>query len=307
MHDELTPRDWLIRTLPLLPLVVAGLIILWFIEPADEVVPPPVDLTEITAETPQELAMVFAERDYQWPPEGTVPPLSLSHFPDGMAELGVDERKSLFFRSLLPLVLAENQRIEEKRRAFLPIHDRLNQDRDAELSEEEAILLDHLSQRYRIDGDLRDTSERERLLRRLDIVPPSLTLAQAANESGWGSSRFTQEANNLFGEWTWDESQGLMPQRRVEGATHFVRIFTNLRGSVRSYIHNLNTGHAYTALRQTRAQLRAGGQTPDGLRLAEGLERYSERGQAYIREVQSMIRQNQLEDLPQDLELEQPE
>jgi len=304
MQNDVSIQDRMIQALPLLPLLIAGLIIYLFIE-ADEVIPDPVDLSELAPDSPQELAQVFDAHDYHWPPEASVPALSLSHFPDGMSDIDADTRKSLFFRSLLPLVLAENERIEAKRRAFLPIHERLQGDPEAALSEEEQTLLEHLSQRYRIDGDLRDPAPREQLLRRMDTIPPSLALAQAANESGWGSSRFTREANNLFGEWTWDESQGLLPQRRAEGATHFVRVFSNLRASVRSYIHNLNTGHAYVALRQMREQRRAEGASPDGLRLAEGLERYSERGQAYIREIQSMIRQNQLQELPDDLSVEQ--
>jgi len=287
-----------------LPLLIAALIAWLLPSLGDHAAPQVRQLTEITARTPAELDQALLARDFHWPPEGPVPAVSVSHFPQGMNELSVDAMKSLFFRALLPLVLAENELIQNKRDAFQPIHERLNQDPEAELSDREWSLVEHLWERYRIDGDVREQAPRERLLRRMDIVPPSLALAQAANESGWGSSRFTRDANNLFGEWTWNPDQGMLPRQRAEGATHFVRIFPNLRGSVRSYVHNLNVGHAYGPLRQERARLREQGQAADGMALAQGLERYSERGQDYIREVQSMIRQNQLQELPEDLSLE---
>ena len=95
-----------------------------------------------------------------------------------------------------------------------------------------------------------------RLYRRIDVVPVGLVLAQAANESGWGTSRFSLEVNNLFGEWTYKARHGVLPQQRADGARHFVRSFGNLRASVRSYMHNINSGQAYAPLRELRARMR---------------------------------------------------
>jgi Bax protein len=304
--SQLPTRDLLVRIgLPLVPLLIVAIILIFLPRLPDY--PWLSDLPRLSpvqASSPERLQDTFSDHAYEWPPSGPVPPLSVNRFPEGMDELGSDERKSLFFRTLLPLILYENERISAERAGFLRIHERLDNQADAALSPDEQALVDQLWMRYRIDGELQDRSSRERLLRRLDVIPASLALAQAANESGWGTSRFTREANNLFGEWTWNEDIGLLPQRRVEGATHFIRIFPDLHGSVRSYIHNLNIGHAYSSLRQLRASMRQQGESPDGLRLAGGLERYSERGEDYIREVRSMIHQNELQDLPDDLRLD---
>ncbi|MFO7857402.1 MAG: glucosaminidase domain-containing protein, partial [Ectothiorhodospiraceae bacterium] len=130
-------------------------------------------------------------------------------------------------------------------------------------------------------------------------VPPSMAMAQAANESGWGRSRFAKEANNLFGVWTWDPEHGLRPERRAEGASHFVRVFPDLRASVRNYLYTINIGSAYEPLRQRRAEFRDRGKGVSGIQLSQGLERYSERGAAYVEEIQGMIRSNGLDELGQ--------
>jgi cytochrome c oxidase subunit 2 len=126
----------------------------------------------------------------------------------------------------------------------------------------------------------------------VDAVPAALVLAQAANESGWGTSRFAQEANNLFGMWTWDKDAGLLPERRAANARHFVRVFNNLRGAVDNYLHTINTGPAYRELRMLREQQRLRGEPLSAWKLAAGLSRYSERGEEYVAEIRSIIRFN---------------
>jgi len=121
-----------------------------------------------------------------------------------------------------------------------------------------------------------------------------LALAQAANESAWGTSRFAQDGNNLFGQWCYTNGCGLVPSRRREGATHEVRRFDNIRDSVESYIHNLNTFPSYQMLRRIRQQLRQQDRPIDGVSLADGLESYSSRGLDYIVELQRMIYSNEL-------------
>ena len=256
-----------------------------------DILPP---MVELRAESAAELEHVFAVFDYDWPPGDSLPALSVGAFPP-LGELSVDERKSLFFRTLLPLIVAENQIMLETRAA---IGEAYADGAVAEDSREER-LLETLGARFRVEGDVNDAAFREELLRRVDAVPPSMALAQAANESGWGQSRFTREANNLFGVWTWHEERGIVPQQRAAGATHFVRVFPNLRASVRNYLYTINVGSAYSDLRQMRAQQRAADEGLSGMRLAEGLERYSERGQAYVDEIQSMIRVNDLNEIGQ--------
>jgi len=130
------------------------------------------------------------------------------------------------------------------------------------------------------------------LLKRVDTVPMKLVLSQAANESAWGTSRFARQANNLFGQWCFTKGCGIVPSRRNAGATHEVAAFTSPQLSVRSYMHNINTGRVYQDLRNIRAQQRAQGKTATALQLAEGLSKYSERGQAYVKEIKSMISYN---------------
>lgn len=125
-------------------------------------------------------------------------------------------------------------------------------------------------------------------LRKIDIIPPSLALAQAAIESGWGKSRFAKEANNLFGQWTYS-GIGMIPSQREDGATHRIRIFNDLNDSVANYMLNLNIGWAYTDFRIKRYELRSYDKEIDGYILADTLSMYSSAGQEYIDKVKHMI------------------
>ena len=116
----------------------------------------------------------------------------------------------------------------------------------------------------------------------------------AAKESGWGTSRFAREGNNLFGEWCFDSGCGTVPRNRAEGRSHEVKNFSSPKMSVRSYIHNLNTHDSYTDFRDARAGMRAAGRVLSGLTLAEQLSRYSERRLVYVEEIVSLIRTNDL-------------
>lgn len=251
-----------------------------------------VRLTPVEVDSAAELAASFDALDYAWPPAGPVPPLAAVRLPKDVDRLNAAVRKQLFFRALLPLVLAENLAIRRQRQ-FL------------ESAFTAEYRLDHITLRriyaiarqYQVEGDVRDPAFRELLLRRVDEVPPALALAQAANESGWGTSRFAQQANNLFGHWTWNPRQGLVPLERKAGARHRVRIFGDLRAAVRTYLHNLNVGRAYVDLRVLRARMRADGQPLDPIALAGGLRRYSERGTAYVREIRALIRSNALHEM----------
>lgn len=255
-------------------------------------------LQAVALDSAAELAVLFNEHGYRWPPAEPVPRLSVQQLPADLAQQTIPRKKALFFKTLLPLVLAENQRLEEKR-AWLEGLDL--QGLAADEAERFAVLLE----RYRIE-DSTPAEQRAALLQRVDRVPVALVLAQAANESGWGTSRFVREANNLFGEWTWRAEEGIAPRIRNADSRHYVRRFDNLEASVRAYIYNLNVGHAYEELRTLRAAMRAEGLRPyDAQQLASGLERYSERGEEYVTEIQQMIRSNRLHRLGM-LELSAP-
>lgn len=256
-------------------------------------------LQRLEVDSAADLEATFEAMGYSWPPE-VVPAIELQTLPDDFAEISdVKQRKALFFRALLPIVLAENAMIEEMRDHVV----RLLEKGVHRLNSSELTWLQSVAQQYKVKGNLASPKVQFMLLRRIDVVPPSLVLAQAANESAWGTSRFALTGNNLFGHYTYNQANGIVPLARREGETFAVRAFASLDDSVRAYIHNLNTNRAYAELRVMRQQMREKGERISGHALAAGLESYSERGQAYVEEIQSMIRSNQLPMVLQDVSL----
>lgn len=229
--------------------------------------------------------------------ETAVPRRFLAALPNGLDDVRrAQERKRIFIATLLPLVLRANEVIARDRARIELLKTRIRTGRP--IPPEAADWLVAITRRYRLEGAERvediDFSE---LLRRVDIVPPSLALAQGAIESGWGTSRFAREGNAIFGQWTWNEAHdGLVPLQRSAGKKHRVRAFEFLIDSVRGYMHNLNTAKAYTGMRQMRVQLRARGQPVRGLPLASTLRRYSERRDAYVADLRGIITSNRLSD-----------
>ncbi len=203
---------------------------------------------------------------------------------------GLNEKKRAFIETLLPYIEDENRHLAKQRAQLAGVIGDLESGTAA--GAEDQKLLVRLARKYRVEGDpLKDAGARAELMRKIDIIPASLALAQAANESAWGESRFAREANNLFGIWTYDESRGLKPLRREEGKKHLVRIFEDFGESVRYYMHTLNSHPAYSELRDIRRQLRQADSDIDGHQLAAGLEKYSAKGKAYIELIQGLIRQ----------------
>ena len=196
----------------------------------------------------------------------------------------VDHRKGAFFSVVLPLVLIANEEVLADRRRL----SRLARG-GAPIGAADQAWVARLAARYGTDPAAIDE-----LLRRVDMVPPALALAQAAEESGWGQSRFARQGNALFGEWTWNEGEGIVPAGRPAGATYAVRSFDTLLDSVRSYLRNLNTNAAYADLRSARAAMRASSQDLDAARLAGTLLRYSQRGDEYVDSLRTIIRANDL-------------
>lgn len=276
-----------------LPLLLAVWLVREAPRPGPPMAPRPMVMTAVELPSVELLDAWFAEQGYGWPPPRAVPAIALRRLPDGFAELEPVHRKELFLRMLLPIALAEVRLLREERRFIVEAFARGELDAAVEPGRSIVGLLGA----YRVEGDLNDPRAREILLRRVDEVPVGLVLAQAANESGWGTSRFANQANNLFGVWTWDEDAGVTPERRRKGQRHLVRVYPDLRASVRSYLHNLNAGHAYVELRRLRAEQRARGGELDADALAAGLGSYSERGDAYVAEIRGMMRVNGLDAL----------
>jgi Bax protein len=132
-----------------------------------------------------------------------------------------------------------------------------------------------------------------KMLIHVDKIPASLALIQAAKESGWGTSYFAREGNNLFGHWCFEKGCGIIPRRRPEGATYEVRTFDDVADSVRAYIRNLNSHPAYREVRMQRYRMRLAGKQPDAHLMAGGLEHYSGIGMKYVETVREMIEGNE--------------
>jgi Bax protein len=221
----------------------------------------------------------------------------LSVLPDFALVADVDARKQQFFDFLEAYVNAENRRLLQRRETLM-IFSRVLAN-GQRLSPSERLNLAKFALDYRIDFDS-DTGQRgdaalvEQLLRRVDAIPVSLVLAQAANESAWGTSRFAVDGNNLFGQWCYEEGCGFVPLERADKASHEVRKFNTIAAAVSAYFKNLNTHPSYQHFRRMRAHMRDQEKILDPIQLAYGLGSYSQRGDNYIDEVQTIIQQNAL-------------
>ncbi|MCP3848742.1 MAG: hypothetical protein GY694_00685 [Gammaproteobacteria bacterium] len=206
------------------------------------------------------------------------------------------EQKKRFLNQILPLVINENIKIQKKREYLKLILKDLQQKQT--LSDEKKVWIKTLAKHYRVSGNiLKDSTKQKKLLKHVDSISPAMALAQAANESAWGTSRFSKQGNNLFGIWTYNEKIGIKPLRRSPGKKHFVRKFDSIKDSVVVYIHTLNSHPAYKKLREIRYQAKLQGQILSGTELAKGLEKYSAKGQEYIKMIQAMIKSYDLENL----------
>ena len=201
--------------------------------------------------------------------------------PDFHVELPTKQQKENFIGIVLPLILAANEEINQRRSAIMRAAEQSNRD-----------SLETWARLYRVKSDGKSLDELQRdLLQRADIVPVSLALAQAAIESGWGTSRFARQGNALFGQWAWQADAGLKPAE-ASNSRAVVRSFPNLFGSVRAYMHNLNTHSSYATFRERRTMLRTRAAGDLGYQLANFMGNYAEIGDAYIRKLQQLIRSN---------------
>ena len=230
-----------------------------------------------------------------------IPPVLVVNIRQGWSsDLTVQYKKSIFYRVILSLILFENEAVLREREALLSIL--AARDANGGFSEEESQRLTKMARSYRLlkdeDNGPLDEQQLQDLIRRVDIVPPSLALAQAAHESGYATSRFAHTANALFGQWDWGENTVKPKQQRKGMGNYGIKSFEQPIDSVRSYIRNLNTHRAYAGFRDARATQRGDREgliVLDSKSLADTLTSYSERGTEYTEELKGTISYNRLE------------
>jgi len=245
----------------------------------------PSDTVRLSASTIEQL---FKETDYNLKDvrkTKLVKPVRLSLLPNEMKMIeSTEKRKNLFIQIILPLIIEENNRIKLNRKKLFSI---LNKNHNS--NDEKKWLNEKFKQYGVLNKDL------STLKIRMDTVPVSLAIAQAAKETGWGTSRFALEGNALFGQWTWS-GEGIKPADADSNATHKIMKFKILKSSVRAYQRNLNTHSGYKEFRMARAALRDNRRNLDGLILATYLNRYAETGTEYVKIIKQIIKQNNLTD-----------
>ena len=216
---------------------------------------------------------------------------NMKSLPDFSKIIDVKEKKEAFFETLYPIIQAENNHVLQLRKLI----NMLKSVPVAKLSAKQQTWLLNISKNYKVDSKYIDNDTFEELLKRIDYVPPSLALTQAAIESGWGTSRFAKQGNNLFGQWCFSPGCGMVPSLRESSKGHEVAKFDTVNLAVRSYILNLNTHESYKKLRESRALLRDKEVSFTGATLAKTLTEYSEEGQHYVAKLTEFIQQNRLQ------------
>jgi len=214
-----------------------------------------------------------------------VKPIPLTMLPREIKKIeNIKKRKDFFIQIILPLVIKENNNIRSDRKKLFSI---LNKNKNTKT--EKAWLNSKFKQYGVANKDL------STLKIRMDEVPVSMAIAQAAKETGWGTSRFAQEGNALFGQWTWS-GEGIKPSNADTDSTHKVMKFKILQASIRAYQRNLNTHSSYKDFRSARAELRDQGKKLDSMILTEHLDKYAAIGKEYVKVLQQIIKQNNLSD-----------
>ena len=211
----------------------------------------------------------------------------------------ISQRKAAFIAYLKPIINDINQERAVERDELTTLVEKMQEGESAGFFEK--YKLENWAQRYEVEykeDDLLATASA--LLLHLDQIPLSMVLAQAAMESAWGTSRFAIEGNNFFGQWCFEEGCGIVPAQRSEGANHEVKVFDSAEESITSYFRNINSHLAYQELRERRSMLRAKNKPLKGYALLDGLQNYSQRGEAYIDELRSVISYNKLDQLSSD-------
>ena len=259
----------------------------------------PTDTVRLSAKTIEQL---FKDTNYNLKDvrqKKLVKPVSLSLLPEEMKMIeNTKKRKELFIQIILPLIIEENNKIKKDRKNLFQILNKSNN------TKKEREWLVRKFKQYGVNN-----KDLATLKIRMDEIPTSLAIAQAAKETGWGTSRFALEGNALFGQWTWS-GEGIKPADAKNNSTHKVMKFKVLQASVKAYHRNLNTHSSYRAFRSTRAKLRDEGKKLDSKLLSIHLDKYAATGKEYVEILQKIIRQNNLTDfddaklLPSSINLE---
>jgi Bax protein len=244
----------------------------------------PIDETEFVIDTPGKIKL---DNLYVAPL-----PNSKKTVPDFSTYKNVIEKKKAFFAYLLPEIRRQNFIVLKERKMVLALYEMVSNGQ--ELNGAQQKVLSHLLKKYKLSSKKKHSNEYllSKLIKRVDVLPEALILVQAANESGWGTSRFARDGYNFFGLWCFKKGCGFVPNQRNEDSTHEVAKFRDLSHAVMTYVRNLNRLFAYQELREIRIQQRRNGNNITSEALVNGLSRYSERGQDYINELQNMIRVN---------------
>ncbi|MBH61687.1 MAG: hypothetical protein CL569_04410 [Alphaproteobacteria bacterium] len=258
--------------------------------------PSPSPSLEFRAFTSEALLHRYTERGYTLDGirsgQADVPRMYLTELPHDLSKVtSAKERKELFLASLLPLILRVNERLVADRARLQVLNEARNSKKATSRSDSQ--WLTEMQEIYAVEnGNIR------LLIARVDAIPVSLALAQAATESGWGTSRFAKLGNALFGQWTENRNvRGMAPAGRDANKKHRVRAFKSLMRSVWKYALNLNNHPAYQAFREARAAARRAGAALSGDSLTHTLTEYSERGTVYTEELSAIIRINRLNEL----------
>lgn len=219
---------------------------------------------------------------------------TISAFAKGMPEEyflieNKEKQKIYFFEYMYKLSKNENEKILEERN-FIKKY--LNSNLlNIDTNSSEFLRLLKIKKKYRI----KKPYDLKPYMKKIDVVPASLVLAQAAVESGWGKSRFMKNANNIFGHWTYNPKIGIIPKRREEGAKHFIRVFKTVQASISAYMLNLNRNAAYKTFHKERYKQRENNIKPSGLVLSQTMINYSGIGKEYLSILKNVIKKNGLE------------
>ncbi len=210
--------------------------------------------------------------------------------PDFTRYESVDKRQAAFFSYFLPLVRERNSEILATREKLAKWQDDPESVDGWGRGDVQAVAADYGIE----DFDPESQGDWQRLMRRVDVIPPSLALAQAANESAWGTSGFAREGNNFFGKWCFEKGCGLVPDERPPGKDYEVEVFASAEESLDAYMRNLNRHSAYSKLRHIREDLRSRAEPVTGTALAQGLDEYSAQGDEYVKFLRTLISNNNL-------------
>ncbi len=215
----------------------------------------------------------------------SVKPVYLSKLPKDLKKIkSTNKRKETFIKIVMPLILSENEKILEDRNKLFRILGKQSNTMG------EKVWLKRRLKDYGIKGE--DIAE---LKLRMDIVPTSIAIAQAAKESGWGTSRFALEGNAMYGQWTWS-GEGIEPSKKDKKKEHKILKFPKLQSSVAAYMKNLNTHRGYSEFRDKRSKIREKKQEVNGLDLVDYLYNYAQTGSEYVKTLKIIIQQNNLND-----------